>query len=80
MTVIIKKSEKIEKVASALNENFTTDEFISKFKELYDKDWIKLEKTYSKHTKNAKPGKIQPMPKPEQYLKNAINVWQKTKK
>jgi hypothetical protein len=80
MAVIIKKNEKIEKVIAELESNFTIDNFISKFKELYNKDWLKLEKTYAEHVNNTKSGKIQPMPNPEQYLKNALHVWQQSKK
>lgn len=80
MAVIIKKNEKIEKVIAELESNFTIDIFILKFKELYTNDWLKLEKTYAEHLDNNKKGKIQPMPNPEQYLKNALHVWKKSRK
>ena len=80
MAVILKKDEKIKAIIDLLPENFETENFIDKFKETYPKDWKKLELTYSEHVKNTKPGKPIPMPKPEQYLKNSLNVWNKSNK
>lgn len=77
MAVIIKKDEKIKATIKKLADNFSPQEFIDKFKELHPKDWIKLDKAYTDHMRHAKPGKPVPMPKPEQYLKNALNVWNK---
>jgi len=78
MAVILKKEEKISSVSDALPDNYVLDDFILKFKELYPKDWNKLEKSYNDHERKTKPGKSHPMPNPEQYLKNALNIW-KTK-
>lgn len=75
MAVILKKDEKIEATISELPKNYTIANFIEKFQELYPKDWEKLIRTYQEHTKDLKPGKKQPMPKPEQYLKNTLSVW-----
>lgn len=75
MATITKKDEKVEAAVSALYENFTQDEFIEKFIELYPKDWEKIEKSYRKHERDTKPGKTHPMPEPRQYLKNALNTW-----
>jgi hypothetical protein len=77
MPVITKKDEKIEKTASSLQKGFAFEGFIKKFKELYPKDWAKIEKIYRDHVRDTKPGKKIPMPKPDQYLKNALNVWTK---
>lgn len=77
MSIITKKDEKVEKTATSLQKGFTTEEFIEKFKELYSKDWAKIEKTYRDHVRDTKPNKKIPMPKPDQYLKNALNVWAK---
>ena len=78
MPVILKKDEKIKATIDLLPENFKIQEFIDKFKETYPKDWKKLELTYTEHLQNTKPGKPIPMPKPEQYLKNTLNVWTKS--
>lgn len=80
MSVIVKKDEKISAVASSLGDSFSPDEFVSKFQQLYPKDWGKVEKSYRDHERKTKPGKTHPMPEPTQYLKNALNVWQKSHK
>jgi len=77
MAVIVKKDEKLSVVASSLGDSFSPDEFVTKFQELYPKDWEKVEKTYRDHERKTKLGKTHPMPEPAQYLKNALNVWQK---
>lgn len=77
MSVILKKDEKINAIIELLPENFKIQDFIEQFKETYPKDWKKLELTYAEHLKKTKPGKPIPMPKPEQYLINALNVWNK---
>ncbi|WP_283636667.1 hypothetical protein [Aquaticitalea lipolytica] len=75
MAVLLKKNEKIENTVSKLSDKYTFTEFKEKFIELYEKDWKKIEKAYNDHVRNTKEGKKNPMPKPEQYLKNALNVW-----
>ena len=75
MSVILKKDEKIGAVLNALPANYSLQDFVVKFKEMYISDWNKLEINYSKHLRDNKPGKPIPMPNPEQYLKNALNVW-----
>jgi len=80
MAVIIKKDEKLSDVANALGDSFSSDEFLVKFKELYPKDWARIEKNYRDHERKTKPGKTHPMPEPTQYLKNALKVWQNKNK
>lgn len=80
MAVIIKKDEKLSDVANALGDSFSSDEFLVKFKELYPKDWARIEKNYRDHERKTKPGKTHPMPEPIQYLKNALKVWQNKNK
>ncbi|GBF07782.1 hypothetical protein DAERI_170041 [Deinococcus aerius] len=75
MAVILKKNEKVGEVIASLPEGFTEDQFIEKFAAIYPKDWERIEKSYREHMAKAKPGKKQPMPKPEQYLKNALKVF-----
>lgn len=77
MSVITKKDEKVKKTVLALSKGFSPEEFIDKFKELYPKDWARIEKSYRDHVRNTKPNKKIPMPNPDQYLKNALNVWNK---
>ncbi|WP_316846860.1 hypothetical protein [Pedobacter psychrodurus] len=80
MTVILKKNEKVGKIISDLPEGSTIDQFISKFIEEYPIDWLKIQNSFLKHTKNLNPGKKQPMPEPMQYLINAYNVFTKANK
>ena len=75
MAVILKKDEKVKAVIENLNSNYKLEDFIIKFQELYPKDWSKIDLNYKKTIANTKQGKIVPMPKPEQYLKNALNVY-----
>tara|TARA_R110002051_G_scaffold306845_2_gene377640 strand:- start:4045 stop:4284 length:240 start_codon:yes stop_codon:yes gene_type:complete len=77
MAVILKKDEKIENTISKLSEKYSFNEFKDKFIELYEKDWRRIEKAYNDHVRKTKEGKKIPMPEPEQYLKNALNVWNK---
>ena len=77
MPVITKKDEKIKVVSKSLLEGYSTNDFITKFKELYPKDWDKIVKNYRSHEEKTKLGKSHPMPKPEKYLENALKVWLK---
>lgn len=76
MSVILKKDQKVGNVIAGLGEGFTEENFISSFKEMYPKDWNRIEKTYQHHLRKAKPGQKIPMPNPRQYLVNALKVWQ----
>lgn len=75
MTVILKKDEKVASVAAELPDGFSQEDFATKFKEMYPKDWERIQKAYRDHERKTKPGKTHPMPAPEQYLKNCYNTW-----
>jgi len=75
MTVITKKNEKIQATVEALDRGFSQEQFIEKFKELFPKDWFRIEKNYQDHERKTKPGKSHPTPEPNQYLRNALKVW-----
>ena len=75
MAVITKKDEKIQATVEALNQEFSQEQFIEKFKELFPKDWSRIEKNYRDHERKTEPGKSHPMPEPHQYLRNALKVW-----
>jgi signal recognition particle subunit SEC65 len=77
MAVISKKDEKVAKVVESLSSGYTPEDFVEKYKEFYPSDWEKLKKGYIKHERRTKEGKTHPMPEPEQYLINALNVWRK---
>ncbi len=74
MTVIVKKAEKVQATCEALQPGFSYEQFLEKFKELYPKEWVKVVREYEKHERKTKPGKSHPMPHPEQYMRNALNV------
>ena len=77
MAVITRKDEKVKSVVESLGKGFSENNFIQKFKEMYEKDWKKIGANYNKHLRKAKTGKPIPMPNPEQYLINALKVWSK---
>ena len=69
--IIMKKQEKLPVVAAAMEEGFTDEEFIEKFKEMYPKEWANVERRYRQHedlNKGKKKG--HPMAPPRQYLLN----------
>ena len=68
--LIVKKDEKIKTVWDALDGDITEQAFISKFKDMYPKDWERIKAKYKKEERETKPGKSHPMPNPDQYMKN----------
>ena len=78
VSVISKKSEKVAAVVATLPQGFTFDDFLLAFQAQHQKDWEKVVREYQKHEKKTKPGKSHPMPEPMQYLRNALNVHQKS--
>lgn len=80
MAVITKKDEKISVVANELGGKPEPEEFVEKFKELYPRDWERIEKNYRDHERKTKLGRSHPMPEHNQYLKNALNVWLRNQK
>jgi len=69
--------QKIADVVFKLSEDYSEDDFIVKFQEIYPEGWEKIEKRYRKHLRDGKPGKAIPMPEPRKYLLNALKVWKK---
>ena len=72
--VVVKKEEKIEAVFQALGENVSEENFVSKFKEMYPKDWQRVVSNYEKEERKTKPGKSHPMPSPDVYMRNMYKV------
>ena len=62
MAVITKKDEKIAATVEQLEGSRSPDDFVAKFKELYPKDWAKIEKSYRDHERKTKPGKSHLLP------------------
>ena len=73
-SLIVKKEEKIEAVFNALRDNSSEEAFITKFKEMYPKDWSKIQAEYAREERKTKPGKTHPMPHPDVYMKNMYKV------
>lgn len=68
--VFLKKEEKLLATIAHLDANYSDDEFISKFKELYPEDWGNIVKRYDAHEQLTPKGKVHPMPPPPKYLLN----------
>ena len=68
--IIMKKKEKLSKVASIMPIGFTDDDFIEEFKKVYSKYWDNIIKRYNEHEKLTRPGETHPMPEPRKFLLN----------
>lgn len=77
MAVLHRKEEKIEKVLSKLPENYTQEQFVETFIQLYSKDWGKIKAAYIKQTQDKEPGTVTTMPKPDVYLKSLLELYLK---
>ncbi|WP_316834850.1 hypothetical protein [Pedobacter nutrimenti] len=75
MAVLHRKEEKIEVVLSKLPKEYTDQQFVEKFIQLYSKDWGKIKANYIKHSQDKEPGTIITMPKPEIYLKQVLKAY-----
>lgn len=58
-------------------ENHVQNEFIVKFKELYESDWILIQEKYLEEERNTEPGKKHPMPHPDIYMKEMYRNFKK---
>ncbi|RAJ22211.1 hypothetical protein [Pedobacter cryoconitis] len=75
MAVLHRKEEKIEVVLSKLPKDYTDEQFVETFIQLYSKDWGKIKANYIKQSQDKEPGTIITMPKPELYLKSVLTVY-----
>ena len=66
--VFMKKEEKILATIAKLDANYSDDDFIAKFRELYPEDWEKILKRYNAHERLTPAGKSHPMAPPPKYL------------
>lgn len=80
MSVILKVDEKVEKVITALPDDFTEDDFLCKFREIYPADYEKCMKGYMAEERKTKPGKTHPMQHPDKHIKNALKSYISRKK
>lgn len=68
--IIMKKEEKLPKVAAIMPVGFTDNDYVDVFKQVYSKYWDNIVKRYNEHEKLSKPGKGHPMAEPQKYLLN----------
>ena len=73
-SVVPKKEKKVKAIFDKLGENLDEMSFKRAFKELYPKDWERINKVYLDHERRDKKGKGHPMPEPEKYLSNLYKV------
>jgi hypothetical protein len=75
MSVIAKKTEKVAEVVAELPGGFAFEQFLTAFQQKFPKDWERVVSEFRMHERKSKPGKTHPMPEPEQYMRNALNVY-----
>lgn len=80
MSVILKVDEKVETVITALPKDFTEDDFLHKFMEMYPADYEKCMRVYEAEERKTKPGKTHPMQHPDKHIKNALKSYISRKK
>ena len=73
--VFLKKEEKILTTISNLVADYSDDDFIAKFRELYPEDWGKIVKRFNAHERLTPAGKSHPMAPPPKYLLNISNKY-----
>lgn len=61
-----------------LGDDYTRDEFINTFVDLYYKDWQKIVNRYKEHEEKSK-GKWHPMASPRQYIWNVSHKLRNSK-
>ncbi|WP_443936848.1 hypothetical protein [Pedobacter sp. MW01-1-1] len=79
MAILHRKEEKIQAVLEKLPTTYTQKEFVEKFIQLYSKDWGKIKSAYLKQTQDKEPGVVATMPKPEEYLKQVLELYLQSK-
>lgn len=75
MAVLNKKEEKIQAVLGRLPENYSQDDFVKMFIQLFSNDWGKIKRTYIKQSQDKEEGTVFNMPKPELYLKQMLDIY-----
>ena len=72
--VIVKKEEKVASVFAAMSNPDDIQEFKTKFKEMYPKEWQHIIAVYQKEERADIKHKGHPMPEPEKHLENTYKV------
>lgn len=71
-----KKDQKISDVASSLPPDFSEDDFIAAFQELYPEDWEKIREKHQQQLRNHESGTVI-MPEPRRYLSSLLRIWKR---
>lgn len=71
------KGRKISEVVSSLPPDFSEDDFIARFQELYPEEWEKIGEKHQEQLCNHEPGTVITMPEPRKYLSNILRVWKR---
>ena len=66
---ISRKKDKISAVFEAVGTDADEKTFISTFKQMYPKDWIRINEKWLEEENNTQPGKKHPMQHPDVYMK-----------
>lgn len=72
--VVVKKEEKVAAVFAAMDNLDDMQEFKDKFKEMFERDWQRINSVYQKEERADTKHKGHPMPQPEKYLENMYKV------
>lgn len=75
MSVILKVDEKVKHIIGLLPQGYKEEEFVSKFKQIYPKDYNKCMAKFLKEERKTKPGKSHPMQHPNQHIKAALRSY-----
>lgn len=66
---ISRKKDKIATVFTRIGPGADEETFISTFKQVYPKDWIRINEKWLEEENNTPPGKKHPMQHPDVYMK-----------
>jgi hypothetical protein len=66
--IIMRKEEKLTKVAKVMELKFGNGDFVAMFQYMYPKDWMNIEKRYKEHLEVNRNREAIPMPEPTKYL------------
>ncbi len=61
--VFLRKDEKLKAVIKTMPQEFSNDDFVAKFQEMYPEDWIKILNRYKAHERATRIGKPFPSKK-----------------
>lgn len=75
MNVILKVDEKVKSVIDTLQEDYSEDDFYTRFVEMHPEDYEKCRKKFLAEERKTKPGKTHPMQNPEKHIKNALRSY-----